>query len=536
MVILGAEFAAALQLSEGTCNDEEVSACIVALLTSAVNDLKPKKTVSEILHLVVTSGAMSHLDPLNTIPMLLPYDDPAARELIAAMGECGLAKEVVMAAQEAVERLERLLHSDDDEGNDEEQLSETNEMTSSGTTPPKKSSILTQLTLLVDLYASAIPRLKLRRKSTVDTLRPLLQDLGAVLQLACHRGTIDEGRAIISSVGKLVEKAFDWVASVSEIDSEDGLTCKKLLHELLNKTILSYSRYIRASIAQRTFIECYPRFASRSSLESGWQFGDMAISEAIAAYHRLGINSLTEKSSVSGLVISAYSAVPEDKTDTLISQNLPMFISSIQANCLLEEVLSVLTKTLYTRQRLGAPEDLPPDISVPLCSVLPAVASIHPDAPTRYITFRVLSLLLSASVPQLSFQHLVELTRDSEFPQMRVSSVGLVKEMLLQAFSKAGQKNSLFLTPLFLRTFGPILFRPNPPDLFAPTDLTFSDFQENHEPERLVECLSLYYVLLQRDEGNLTGVRDEDVLKRTSAYHPNFITEHCPGKSRHCSF
>jgi hypothetical protein len=131
------------------------------------------------------------------------------------------------------------------------------------------------------------------------------------------------------------------------------------------------------------------------------------------------------------------------------------------------------------------------EITLPLCDILPSVASTHPDPLIRHQTFRVLSLLLASGNPQLRFQHLVEYTRDSEYPQMRVASVGLVKEALLQALSRPEARDNVFLSPLFLRTFGPILFRPDPPDLFS-SALTFKEFQEN---------------------SGQTKIRDKDVLK-----------------------
>lgn len=146
--------------------------------------------------------------------------------------------------------------------------------------------------------------------------------------------------------------------------------------------------------------------------------------------------------------------------------------------------------------------NLPHDITLPLCGLLPSLASAHPDPAIRHQTFRVLSLLLSTLEPRFKFQHLVEYTRDSEFPQMRVAAVGLVKEALLQSLSTPRRKDDPFCSPLFLRNFGPILFRPDPPDLFT-ADLSLKDFKETVEPGRLVECLSLYYVLLQRDQENL---------------------------------
>lgn len=184
-----------------------------------------------------------------------------------------------------------------------------------------------------------------------------------------------------------------------------------------------------------------------------------------------------------------------------MSPLLPVIISSIQSNAFLDESLALLIRVLHTRVVNKEQGDLSHDITIPLITVLPSIASAHPDPMIRHQAFRVLSLVLSSSDAHLRFQTLITLTRDSEFPQMRAASVGLVKESLLNALSQP-KGNNPFLGPMFLRTFGPVLFRPSPPDLFM-GNLSLKDFQETHEPGRLVECLSLYYVLLNRDTKNL---------------------------------
>ena len=75
---------------------------------------------------------------------------------------------------------------------------------------------------------------------------------------------------------------------------------------------------------------------------------------------------------------------------------------------------------------------------------------------------------------------------------MRIASVGLVKEHFLKVFNAASPMKDapFFQSCVFLRTFGPILFRPNPPDLFG-TNLELNDLHDNPEPARLSECLSL---------------------------------------------
>ncbi|KAF8805834.1 hypothetical protein BYT27DRAFT_7103611 [Phlegmacium glaucopus] len=504
------ELSTALQLSEGNLgDDEDISLALLALLTSATRDTEPKATLSELHHLITRSGATSHLDPLNALPLLLPCNDPAARDIIAVIGECGPAKEVVMAVQEAVEHLEHILDSDND--NDDQRGDDSIQPARNF----KLNSPTTQLTILIDIYGSSISRMKMRRNSAPDILRPLLKDLQAVIQRAAPTMTTQEGRSIISGIAMLCQKTTRWAETVVGDKHEGTQTSKEILKGLLNQAIVSCGHCIRASVAQRTFEVCYPRLTIRSSQQPGWEEGEKVILDAIEVYSILGcnLNQSTGDPSIADLMIAAYRPSLKTDPDVFLPFILPVLISSIQTNSFLDESLAILTRTLHLRQLKTSPSSLPPRITVPLCGLLPAVASIHADPLTRHQAFRVLSLLLVASEPLLRFQHLLELTGDSEFPQMRVASVGLVKETLLQGLSVPQSTENIFLTPLFLRSFGPILFRPNPSDLFTSANLTYSEFQDSHEPQRLVECLSLYYVLLLRDKSNLTGVRDPSVLK-----------------------
>ena len=67
---------------------------------------------------------------------------------MAVIGECGSAKEVVMAVQEAVEQLERLLDSEDQQSDDNKGEC----ISLMGTS--KLSSPITRLTILIDLYGT----------------------------------------------------------------------------------------------------------------------------------------------------------------------------------------------------------------------------------------------------------------------------------------------------------------------------------------------------------------------------------------------
>lgn len=63
--------------------------------------------------------------------------------------------------------------------------------------------------------------MKLRRKSAPDTLRPLLNELEAVIRLAVPTLTTQEGRAIISGIAVLCQKVAKWADTVAGGEHED---------------------------------------------------------------------------------------------------------------------------------------------------------------------------------------------------------------------------------------------------------------------------------------------------------------------------
>ena len=151
---------------------------------------------------------------------------------------------------------------------------------------------------------------------------------------------------------------------------------------------------------------------------------------------------------------------------------------------------------------VAPPHTFSPEIVTLLCTILPTIASAHPDPLVRHQTFRIISSVLTLNQSDLRIQLLADFTGDSQLPQMRVAAVGLVREAIIELLSST--KPNLFASPLFLRAFVPILFMPSPPDLFSGSkELSLSTFQESSEPQRLVECLALSRVLVQRDHRNL---------------------------------
>ena len=136
----------------------------------------------------------------------------------------------------------------------------------------------------------------------------------------------------------------------------------------------------------------------------------------------------------------------------------------------------------------------------------------HPDPPTRHMLFRLTALTLSLTEPSLRVQILTDMLTDpTHSPQTRVAAISLVKESVLCALSGTSvlpvlsPLEDIFGTSLFLEFLGPALFRLNPHDLFDDPNFDPDEFLFSPEPNRLIECLSFYYVLIQRDVENRVG-------------------------------
>lgn len=55
-------------------------------------------------------------DPLDVVPRLLSCNRDGSDDLLALLGECGSPKEIIIAAQEAVERFDRPFDDEDTSG------------------------------------------------------------------------------------------------------------------------------------------------------------------------------------------------------------------------------------------------------------------------------------------------------------------------------------------------------------------------------------------------------------------------------------
>ncbi|TRM59270.1 hypothetical protein BD626DRAFT_550359 [Schizophyllum amplum] len=315
----------------------------------------------------------------------------------------------------------------------------------------------------VVIALQTIPRLKLRRKTAVRTLDPLL------------KRSHDDGRRIISSASNLSGQISSWISGL-DVDSQQAeLACRRAV-EALEDILASCAGSIQSSLSQRQFNEMFPRLARMSGpLPADWEAGAAVIKSALEVHTYLGGISKASMPSIGTQAINSSAD---------LSYAIPAVIASLQTNVALDETLAFLLRTL------NQPEvDLDPHPLLALSVFLPTLASMHPDPSTRHISFRILSLLLSAAPSSDRLDILNALATDLSLPQMTVASISL--------------------------RLGQAVLQTNPPDVL--TNTTKEAFMESSEPRRLTEVLSLLYVLLRRDVENKTGIRDADTLRAMEA-------------------
>lgn len=172
---------------------------------------------------------------MDLLSVLLLCKDPAASDLIAIMGECSSAKEVVMAAQEEMEKLiDRVEENGDDDSQDGEENGRMGEV---GLVPTFVELVglyragevgLSSQNLMngcVDYICSAIPRLKLRRRTASETLEPLFSNLQRAMEAVSVRVKSDEGKELMSETESMISAALKWIGSLPMTDDEEFRKC-----------------------------------------------------------------------------------------------------------------------------------------------------------------------------------------------------------------------------------------------------------------------------------------------------------------------
>ncbi|KAL5514388.1 hypothetical protein ACEPAG_2476 [Sanghuangporus baumii] len=477
------------ETGEGDINTE-----LTAILTHAVHDPNPSYTLRDIAHALVVTGTSSDLDALHAVPLLLDIEDLATDEILSLLAECGNAKETVMAVQESLERLYHdLISSDDFDG----------------------IKAFLRLERLFRLYIGAIPRLKLRRRSASETLKPLFSNVVPVVETVSGHLKRSEYDSLTQLACHLVSCTSSW--SAQQGNEQDHSVVKTLCRSILSASVANLTG---TNMAQHKFKSCSPRLfqipKEGANPESDALLQDCFDTALSLSY---SIDKLLQERTTGSVVLlsiflsRAVSSTSMSSANSLLSSVFPVLIAALQSNTSIDATLNILLHILYPSTS-NTTTSIDPDYIPPLSSALASIASTTPDPQIRLIAFRILGALLARAPPLEHMTLLRDLLSETPFPSMRVAAVGLLKDAVLEALRPNARPNP-FASPDMLRTFGYIVLRPDPPDLFSKpaTRASLESFMETQEPKRLVECLAFYYVLLMRDENNVTGVRDPSQIK-----------------------
>ncbi|KAL7284111.1 hypothetical protein ACG7TL_001391 [Trametes sanguinea] len=486
--------------------DEDIGIALTSLVATAVNDEQPKQSLLSIVDAVKESGCASELEPLTILPLVVGSPRDGADEMVDLLSKECSAKELVMAIEEAVEILDSELQSEgeDDYGNHGPQV------------PGAIRAVR-----LIRAYAETIPRLPRWKKAPKDTVESRLSELESVISHLGRDASVPEGLSIVLAISQLVlalsrggdndakVKCAEFLAFLLDLHIKS--CAQAIMCHLVNSAVGAFPNHFKAGLARRAFMRHFSRLVVPHSQSSSNQEGsEDVLTGTWSALRSIGTTTETCEAapSLATFILLAHEPSYTFSIPTLTTF-YPTVLSALQANVALDEILAVLINTLAPLRASTLRPELEADLVIPLVHILPHIASNHSDPDIRHYTFRILSLVLELSPPPMRFGLLRELLTDEDVPrQMRIAAVGLLKEALLEALASEGQ--NIFASPHLLSTFGPIVLRPDPPGMFDTA--TLEDFVDGPEPLRLVECLGFYYVLLQRDKHNRTGVRDFDSL------------------------
>ncbi|KAG8216407.1 hypothetical protein J3R82DRAFT_6512 [Butyriboletus roseoflavus] len=402
------------------------------------------------------------------------------------------SKEVMIVLQEAIECLRTCL--DDEEHEDDENL-------------------VQRVIGIVALFSPAMSRSRLGKRSALDLYSPVLTNVASLITSVSPFATREKGRVLITEVARLVKSLNVWASEFGDADGPQEIKVISCL--AVRRTVVIFVQSLLRDLLDTTVISCAPSI--QASLAK-WRDGEDAMLEVqVRADRSLATKRVTLRMqlaledlgtthwnprSFSDLVYLAHSTPPV----TLSPYGADIFyllINALQMNMVVDESLFLLFRIL-TDENVS----MSPDVATSLCTVLTALASTHLDPTIRQLNLRLLSLTLSNLAPPSRFEMLLKLTTDEDFPQMRGPAVGLLKESVLEALALPPDHapRNPFASPELLRVFGGVLFRPNPPGFFNESK-TREELAQSLELLRIADCLSFYYVLLQRDRENKTGVR-----------------------------
>ncbi|CAG8581563.1 15889_t:CDS:10 [Funneliformis mosseae] len=155
-------------------------------------------------------------------------------------------------------------------------------------------------------------------------------------------------------------------------------------------------------------------------------------------------------------------------------------------------------------------------------------ASTSPDETLRFISFKLLSRLITLCKDDARIFLLRELLTNCPFETMKSAAIEIVKENVAQGLNKAYESKSndkstisVFASRFIIETFFPHILRFESPSILE----NEKEFSEKYS--FIMQGLNFYLFLLMRDKENLTGVWNNKQISETNKEYIEPIKKQC---------
>ncbi|KAJ3519839.1 hypothetical protein NM688_g9244 [Phlebia brevispora] len=229
-------------------DDSDVSVALSGLLIEATKGKTARYTLDQVHRAIISAKLSAELDPLTVVPLLLPSPEDVASQMLDTVAENTSAKELVIACEEATERLKaNLINASEEEDDDLDSLSIAND--SADLSPAQ------QVARLLRIYSKALPRLRQGKRSASAITKPLLSEIELLIRFLGQNAEGEDGRDLVAAVAQLVFALAPWIS----LDAEDKTAASEVLYSLTNSTLEVCSESFSAGVAQKAFEKQFPR-------------------------------------------------------------------------------------------------------------------------------------------------------------------------------------------------------------------------------------------------------------------------------------
>ncbi|CAE6434978.1 unnamed protein product [Rhizoctonia solani] len=467
------------------------------IIREALEKSLKEDTLSEFNHnlmVLAKDEAYSYLlepTPLELAPILLLANDTIAahpqslQETYELIGRHGSPKEILLAVQES---LDSLLHEAKELEDDEE---------SARSTP---AQVIWKWLRLIDMYTLAFPRLVPRKRSAPDTATPIIQHLrnsfGPLGQLVDPNEPVSQ--ELVEACMRLGHALLGWFDTLGS-KADDVADCKIALEQLLSVAISE-------CLSDKHIMQDHNDFLFRLRV-AGLLFTPSHPTEPDA---KMAAQTRTQ---LVGAFILYYLSNRGPVRPKGTRQALKKQLSGLSG---------ALHRPKWRQTALGAVNDcvlglyeeefLEEDVAAELIPMVSTPASTDPDPKKRATLFKLLTQMIFKVQPVHAFKFVRDLaSEECPYLNMRSSAVGLLRGLVVRAFSQdPPSKDDPFATRVLLEEYKSILLQS---PVLEEKDMEESKSVDAQEVNRLVEVLGFFYVLLARDEKNLSGVRDAEAIQ-----------------------